>query len=361
MIFENNSILNEIELKKLNDCVDKVILDKTKLNIDWNLLKKFLEAYIGNQPHITDTRINIVIPMTKANIIAETIEFYESFGEDIFNKVMGAVLQNQKRLKVKIYNFHEQNNFHSRDKDRLPIFSKKPNVVSNELSSTVHVPTNYKLSKNENKAINSEATLLDLYSFVHEIGHLQDLDLSNTAPTPTRELLGEATAIGFEMLLSEFELSKGVISPKAISQQNSFRLKSLNSDVILTYAKLLLAEQKEKNGSINLDFLKSIMQKFNLHPHGARNQLLRIIKDNDGIMEQKRYAIAAILSPTIAKVASEEGGIEKLKNYLDYSKTNEFEKAISELGITLDEKGINTIINNMRNQALKYQSIAEER
>ena len=102
-----------------------------------------------------------------------------------------------------------------------------------------------------------------------EIAHLFDFDLEKGMPDKeelegkrserktriARELLGEATTIAFENMLSEYLIEKGIYPKQTIQRIDNARMNSNLNDARLVYAKLVLAKEKSKNGEITLEFV----------------------------------------------------------------------------------------------------------
>lgn len=59
------------------------------------------------------------------------------------------------------------------------------------------------------------------------------------------------------------------------------------------------------------------------------------------------YAMSGMISPTIEKNII-DGNIENIKEYLKFSRIDDLEAAINSLGISIDEKGIEQLQNNIK-------------
>ena len=57
------------------------------------------------------------------------------------------------------------------------------------------------------------------------------------------------------------------------------------------------------------------------------------------------YAMAGMISPTIEKNIM-DGNKKNVKEYLEFSKIMDFEKALNALGISMDENGIEQLQSN---------------
>lgn len=263
---------------------------------------------------------------------------------------------------MRIYNVHEIEDFSEEDEVGLLKYTQNANVEGIDGYASVHIPTKKELDSEEEKILGKdECGLEDLYAVVHETSHLFDLDLEKGMPDEeelaggeerikeriTRELIGEATAIAFEGLLSEYLLSNTEISKGAIQKMDVLRMNSYLEYVRLAYAKLLLAREKEENGEITLEFIEKLMRDNGFSMQYIRKLANNIIHNPHDMLYQKRYAIGGLISPTIIKRYKEKGA-GALKEYLKESKNENFEGAMEVLGIELNEQGINQLIVNMK-------------
>ena len=263
---------------------------------------------------------------------------------------------------MRIYNVHEIEDFSEEDEVGLLKYTQNANVEGIDGYASVHIPTKKELDSEEEKILGKEECgLEDLYAVVHETSHLFDLDLQKGMPDEealaggeerteeriTRELIGEATAIAFEGLLSEYLLSNTEISKGAIQEMDVLRMNSYLEYARLAYAKLLLAREKEENGEITLEFVEKLMRDNGFSMQYIRKLANNIINNPHDMLYQKRYAIGGLISPTIIK-RYKERGTSTLKEYLKQSKNENFEGAMKALGIQVNEEGVNQLIANMK-------------
>lgn len=86
-----------------------------------------------------------------------------------------------------------------------------------------------------------------------------------------------------------------------------------------------------------------------------RRMANNIIHDPRDMLFEKRYALGRLIAPTIIKKYKEEG-ITTLKRYLEEVRNENFEGAMSALGIQLNGEGINQLVANTREWASRINT-----
>ena len=356
--FDKFIVMKESFLKKLNIAIDEVINEKESLDINYDLLEKVLEAMIKNNRFMYNGHITTVVPIKKSEMLNVTLDFFKSIDIDFYRKAIDTILQKNNNIKMNIYNSHNIKSYEKRDNNNLLEYTPGGSVQSRNGLATVNIPTKTELNSKEEKILdNDTCTLEDLYTVVHEIAHLFDLNLENqrniTDETRrkenTRQLTGEATAIAFEGLLTEYLLKNNLFSRDGIQQIEKKRLNSSIQDAILVYAKLLLSKEKSKNGEITLNFIEKLMRDNNLSTQYVRKMAYDIINIPRSMLFQNRYALGGLIAPTIIKAYKENGSVA-LKKYLEYTKNSDLEKALKTIGIEMNIQGINTLKKNYNEQ-----------
>lgn len=360
--FDKFIVMREKFLRELNIAIDKVIQEKKSMDLDYDLMEKALGVMIRNNRSVDEGPISIVTPVKKEDMLKVTLDFFKSIDPEFHKKAVDIILQQSENIKMNIYNIHEIKDFSKEDDLGLLQYTRSGSVDSRNGFAAVHIPTKRELDSEEEKLLNKdECTLEDLYTIVHEIAHLFDLDLEIGKPgieelegkvekrktRITRELLGEATAIAFEGMLSEYLLKNGIYSRDAIQETSNLNMNSFLQDARLVYAKLLLAREKSKNGEITLEFVENFMRDNGFSVQYIRKMAGDIIRDPRDMLYEKRYALGGLIAPTIIKKYREEGA-DTLKKYLQEAKNENFEGALNALGIELNEQGINQLITNMK-------------
>jgi len=367
--FDKFVVMRENFLEELNIAIDKVIREKESMNLDYDLLEKALGVMLRNVKRLEEQPITILIPIKKEKVLKIVLDFFKSIDSEFYNKAINTILQQTENIKMRIYNVHEIEDFSEEDEVGLLKYTQNANVEGIDGYASVHIPTKKELDSEEEKILGKdECGLEDLYAVVHETSHLFDLDLEKGKPDKeelvggqekrklriTRELLGKATAIAFEGLLSEYLLSNTEISKDAIQKMDVLRVNSYLNDARLVYAKLLLAREKSKNGEITLEFVEKLMKDNGFSMQYIRRMANNIIHNPHDMLYQKRYALGGLIAPTIIRKYIEEGP-RTLKRYLEEAKNENFEGAINALGIQLTKEGINQLIINIKEQISRIE------
>ncbi len=368
--FDNFVVMQEGFLNKLNIAIDKVIREKKTMNLDYDLMEKALGIMLRNVRSIDRGATFIAIPVKKEEILKITLDFFRSIDSEFHEKAINTILQQSENIKMKIYDLHSIKNFSKKDELGLLEYTPYANVESRNGGAVVHIPTKKELTKRKEKLLNKEeGTLEDLYTIVHEIAHLFDFDLEKGMPDKeelegkrserktriARELLGEATTIAFENMLSEYLIEKGIYPKQIIQRIDNARMNSNLNDARLVYAKLVLAKEKSKNGEITLEFVENFMRDNGFSIQYIRRMANNIIHDPRDMLFEKRYALGRLIAPTIIRKYKEEG-ITTLKRYLEEVKNENFEGAMSALGIQLNGEGINQLVATTREWASRINT-----
>lgn len=360
--FDEFVVMRENFLRELNIAVDRVIKEKESMKLEYDLIEKSLGVMIRNVKKLEVNPISALTPIKKENMIKITLDFFKSIDPEFHKKAINTILQQNENIKMNIYNIHEVKDFSKEDELGLLKYTHNGNVECRGGFARVNVPTRRELDSEEEKILSKdECALEDLYTIVHETTHLFDLDLEKDKTDreqlrgggekrkerTTRELLGEATTIAFEGLLSEYLLNNTNISKYAIQEMDILKLNSYLQDARMVYSKLLLAKEKGKNGEITLEFVEKLMRDNGFSTQDIRRMANDIIHNPHGMLYQKRYALGTLISPTIIKKYKEEGPIA-LKEYLEEAKNENFEGALKVLGIEINDQGLNQLIKNLR-------------
>lgn len=360
--FDEFVVMREDFLRELNIAVDKVIKEKESIKLDYDLIEKSLGVMLRNVRNLEVNPISALTPIKKEDMIKITLDFFKSIDSEFHKKAINTILQQNENIKMNIYNIHEVKDFSKEDELGLLKYTHNGNVECRSGFARVNVPTRREVYSEEQKILSGDECLLeDLYTIVHETTHLFDLDLEKDRidrdqlqggegkrkEKTTRELLGEATTIVFEDLLSEYLLNNTSISKYAIQEMYALRLNSNLQDARMVYSKLLLAKEKGKSGEITSEFVEKLMRDNGFTTQYIRKIANDIIHNPRGMLYQKRYALGALISPTIIKKYKEEG-VGALKEYLEEAKNENFEGALKNLGIEINDQGLNELIKNLR-------------
>ena len=178
--FDKFIVMKEGFLKKLNIAIDKVIKEKESLNINYDLLEKALEVMVKNSRFIDNGPISTVVAIKKSEMLTVTLDFFKSIDIEFYRKAIDTILQQNSNIKMNIYNFHNIKSYERRDNNHLLEYTPYGTVQSRNGLAKVNIPTRTELSSKEEKIFDKDTcTLEDLYTVVHEISHLFDLELES--------------------------------------------------------------------------------------------------------------------------------------------------------------------------------------
>lgn len=367
-------LMDDKFLGQLNDAVDKVVEDKKYLPIDYDFLEKILAEAHKNPLWKKQPNITKVVQIKKEEMLAVMLDFFKSIDDEFYEKAIKIMLGQYDTIKTRIYNVHQVGDFHELDEDGILKYETEPMVYHHKEKSIVYIPQQNDFSTKESKVLDKDAAVLeDLYSIVHEISHLFDLNMEfskeqliegkdlKRKKSVTRELFCEATTIAFEGLLTNYLLSKKLYSEEAIKDIVNKRTQGTYRSVRTAYQKFILAREKEKSGEITIKYLEEVMKEQNLSVQDIRRAARNVIDTNTSALITNRYAIGGLVAPTIIKVYEDnkEDGAQVLKAYLRAVHDDDFQEVLKVLGISKDEAGISTLIKNMKARDAKINEQRE--
>lgn len=357
------SIYSEDLIEKLEKIAKMVISAKEDRNVDFAFIEKMSFEYcINNDYH----RVNEEkISLKKWEIIAYALKYYESIDRTLYEHIRDVLFNQKSNIKINVYNVDEVADFN------------EPDFEFNELNRYEHYPYN---SIRSNKDIitiplrrkkgliqeNYESTLSDLYTLIHEIAHTFDIDLGIIINKQSiiinrnydlKQIFNESIARAFELNATTFFLNNGIIKDR---KDASYILDYLNNDTLTknysVYIKLKLAKIYEEKGEITVEDLDEIFEPFNRFEPDEREKALEINAEDcnqdyfnfeHSLFIDMGYAISGMISPTIIEFLKNKK-IKELKTFFELSRLGYFEKTLNALNISVDDKGIEVLIENMR-------------
>ena len=357
--FDSFKIMNKGFLEEFNIALNNVNKQKKDFDFDYDFLESALSKVIRYRK-IKSSEIRTVVPMTKEKMLSIALSFFKWVDEDIYEKAVNIILQNKNNTKLNIYNVHEVKDFNEKDENNMVKYVNNGSVHFYNLKTSVHIPIKKYLQKEEQTLLNeNECTLDDLYVAVHEISHIFDSDVEedvqgsiiekegNNNINASRELLGEATTIAFEELLTDYLLNNTSYSKKDVEKMVNRRINSCLDSAEFTYIGLLLAKEKEKKGVINEELLEKVIRDNNMSIFDIRRIAYYMVNKHCDVFIENRYAFGGIVAPTISKKYREKGS-EVLKQYFEEVRNDNFENALKVLDIDITKNGIDELISNMK-------------
>ena len=353
-------ITNEGILENLNIAIDKVIEKKNGSKLNYDFLEKILGLMLRNSRGINVGKISKIVPVKKDEIFTVVLDFFKSTDEDFYRKAKDTILHKDKYIDMNIYNFHDVKDFNKRNDNNFIEYTNDGMVQYKNGLAQVNIPTKMRLYQKEKKVLDKDTYVLDdIYTIVHEISHLFDLNLESQRTIANRNraieinrnrrLTSEATSIAFEGLLTEYLLQNNLYSKEGIQQIERKRAHDTIKDAILTYTKLKFAKEKSKHKIITSEYLEEFMKNHNLSPQAIKGISYDIINVNGEMLFQIKYAIGGLIAPTIIKTYKEKGATA-LKEYLEYMKNGDLDNALRTIGVEKNYQGICTLNKNYYNQ-----------
>lgn len=370
---ENLITLDEKILESLNKKVDLVIEDMGKHSLDYGALERIYQEIISAQKIVRYSRVDKLVPMKREEMLALALEFFQSIDDEFYRKAINAILNQNDKLKMNIYNYHLTRKSDEKDEHGVQIYSDGASVQTENGFSTVFIPLQKHLKKDHAQKLlgKEDGSLAETYVVVHEIAHLFDLeedvnssitgeDILEGKPhkrpkTVTGDLLKEGTAIAFEFLFSDFLLNKGGYPPSVIVDEDIRNIHSGIDKARVLSVEFELAKRKKAKGKITNEDVDEIRKKQRISVPYTRSMAKRIIDSKNSPVFRNRYVIGALIASTIANIYEEnkESAIKTIKEYVQASKRGDFNEALIALGIEYSEQGLKTMIDNLNKRKRK--------
>ena len=347
-----------------------------KHSLDYDSLEKVFLRIIDAQKIVRYSRVDKLVPMKRETMLAVALDFFQSIDNEFYRKAIDTILNQNEKIKMRLYNFHLTKKTDERDEFGVQIYSDGASVQTENGHSTVFVPLQKKLKKDHaEKLLNKEdGSLDDLYAVVHEIAHLFDLeedvnssitaeDIVKGEPhkrpkTVTGDLLKEGTSIAFEFLLSNYLLSKGGYPQSVIVDHDIHNIHNAVDKARILSVEFELARIKKSKGKITNVDIDEMRKKQNISVRYAR-KLAKVINNNrSGPIFRNRYVMGALIASTIVNMYEEdkETGTKRIKEYVKASKSGDFQGALDILGIEYSEQGLNKMVDNLNKRKRKMFS-----
>lgn len=348
----NDLYLTEKELAILNRYIDSCIGEMHQhRSFNWNNFRKILNIY-DTQDICIPKPNKIIYPMKKQEVIGYALRYFEFLGSDFYDLVVQSVLGQKKNTIVEVYdrygieNWNEKNEFGA----KRHISSPKMAVCTGR-EAIVYAPLNYYVTKEEKRATGCEATLSDLYAFVHELGHRLDyIPDANFATNWTRDYFTETTAISFEMGLSEYLLQEGKISKDAIIYEYNTRVNDsfLNMEHALMI--LRLVERKINTMQIDNGDILQIQKETGYKTEFVEYLLDNLIRMNPEFHRLVIYGMGSTIAPTISQKLINPEQRHLVKEYIEAVKKDGKDTIFMPFGLKGDETDVDLLVANLMTQ-----------
>ena len=132
-------VMRENFIKELNKAVDRIIEEKKDLKMDYDFIEKALKGMLKGKKSIiepeksvkdkimnkrvNDEDENAVIPINNGQVLKLTLDFYKSIDPELYKQVINIILQQDKSIKINVYNIHDIQDFDTRDENNLKEYS----------------------------------------------------------------------------------------------------------------------------------------------------------------------------------------------------------------------------------------------
>ena len=339
-------------LNQLNNLANEL----TKKNIPSEFLEEMMKKYLENNCYQNLPRNNSVKVLKKWEVISIVLDFYKSLDDELYKRVFDIVMNVNPKIRFNIYDLEDAQEFRQRDFEdkNFRRYELNPYNVKHENRDMVYVPLKSQ-PEGHVKLEKDTATLADAYIMVHELAHTFDMYLNyilddkgkNIKDIGKNNILTESTAIAFERLFTRYLLEKDIIDDYEYIR--NILIKRTNHTYTQcedSYGRLAMMNIMKKNKKITKEDIQGILSGLDLTPIQKNRYIDFLIKKGARMFDISiGYAMAGMISPTIEKNIM-DGNKKNVKEYLEFSKIMDFEKALNALGISMDENGIEKLQSN---------------
>lgn len=347
---------SRISIKDLNHMVIKMMLRRSK-----------------KEKSIVDEDDDIfVCTMKKDKMIREALKFLKSIDLSLYLSTLRMFIGINNNDDIIIYNYYRVKDFSKKDLFGFKYFEEKSLRMSDKGKSRIYLVLMENLGRQEvvrlsqMMNLNDVCTYEDLFKLVHEIAHGFDkdevdnsivsnrdvVDVNKDIPKTAESYLSETTAIFFENLLAEYLLKQSPNNRVAVEQIMRKRIKSnrLATDSVGMKTSSMLVYKRDR--VIFDEKVEDFSNLFNIDLEDFKTSL----KNLPVLYTDRKYALAELFVPTMIKTykANPEEGKKRVLRYLDAVKNNDFKGALNSFDITLDKKGLNTLLKNMSEYEERY-------
>ena len=363
------------DLKRLNETMDMIIIEKEKCRISFLFLEHALASYINNNSFINKKdEIEKVKVLKKWEIISIVLDFFKSLDPDIYQKIRNIIFGKNPKIKLNIYKRSGISDFNEEDSEFAGYrrYARNP-INKTELNKDiVYLPIRCGWAYDKQVCTSlgkDEGTLEDLFALVHELSHTLDMYLEYlidedyrviTSIEDVNYIFTESTAIGFERFFIKYLLENGIISDEKYTENILMeRANDTMNKCITTYAILVLSRKKEENGKITAEDVNEVSKELGLG-YIEKRKLIDYIKiyEKGDLLSSAGYAFSGMISPIIAELLDKKD-FEKLKKYFEASRMGNFKEALESIGIGINDEGMSKLEQIMLEH--KYESEIPEK
>ena len=329
--------------------------------------KTFLKNNLGSN--------SVIISLTKANMIKDVMDFLKSINQRLYIEALRLFTGVSRNQEVSIYNFNDVKDFGVRDEYGLHLFEKTSMRMSENGKSKIYVVLFEELGESFVERINSllnsgdMCSFKDMFKLIHELAHGFDKKVPEKSiffdknldgkmdnkelPENAEAFLSETTAIFFECLLGDYLIKKNAANRVIVNLIISNRINSNRECVFYAGIKSALMVKKMEDGLVDEnDFLQILAS----YDEDDGDFIKEMLKDEPFLYTDRKYAMAELLVPTMIKRyrENEEKGKERLVDYLESVKRNDFTGALAAFDISLTKNGIYELLANVNEFEKEY-------
>lgn len=385
------SIYDE-KYKKLNKAIDALVLEEEILeeaddqNKKHRIGTQFLSFIMREMKRVRPKRKSvdfimlpdasedrkIIVPISKSEMIKLALDFYQSIDRELYIKVLRLLVDINDKEVLKIYNYHDVDDFDKKDEQGFSDFEESTVRYTEKGKNRIYLVLMEDMDDDEarflKRVISSDGvcTYEDLFKLVHEIAHGFDkndeygLDrqeiLSKKSetrlPKTAETFLSETTAIFFEQLLSDYLIGLDPKNKTVADQVTRARIKTNTMMVNATGIKAALINERKNILATNPKIVDQIFNFYGVN----KDKVLDAIIDEPSMYEERKYAFAELLVPSMIKKYREDPvvGNERIKRYLKEVKNNNFAGALAAWDISFTKSGFEELIKNLEEFEASY-------
>ena len=350
--------MRKIDMDNLNYCIaqDAGELDHIP---ERAFIYQIVKQYFSKVPEIKSRKDpKIMVNYTREEIIKIVLEFYRDLDQGMYEQAK-RILTGQSEIPIIIYDKDKAKNM----RDELETYPRDPKIRWEQKSILVsdkHLTRHHLVQHGSAKIfVPRNGDISDAYYLAHEISHTFDRSLDGVFKA--NSLLLEITPDCIENIMDYYLQRKGIITRNAVLQRRIEKAKGIRGDYLGTLARIELATLQRDEGNLDEELINEYLETvgYKLSDKDLQWAYRRIMTDRRQIGYNTRYIVADLItSPYFQRLYEQDPkkAVQRLKAFHTNMKEGTPEESLESLGITLEMKTIDRLLDSKAGYVLGLES-----
>ena len=354
---DNNEEIKETEkisISKLNECIEENIINMSP-SVDYNFLEEASKIMFQGINITNEKQIVPIVLFNREKAISIVLKFFESLENKVwYSQVKNILLGQDKNIGINIFNSKDIDPL-EKDENGFYKYSDYSSLEckQNNIKSLIKIMLKEEFQDVYEHIEKDKITLEDIYNITHEISHTFDLG-NNEKSRELSSLFVEVTPSCFENMLSEYLIRKNIINERIINKIEQRTTVDSIRDARTVWAKINLVKLKEREGRLNKENIKKMLEENNISDVShVRSILSDILACNSNIDFQARYMVAELTAHQYKKMykSNRREATERLKIHCEKMMNgNSSQDDVKLIGYPINEKEVLKVVNDIRDE-----------